>query len=80
MFSYSSIISGVSLPSTYLRVIFYSRDGSKYCFKNGFLILTAVRSNVCKEVLKANCLAKVISEPSSFKSLDFEMSRKVRVA
>ena len=80
IFSCSSITSGVSLPITYFSVIFFFKLGSRYNFKNGFLTLTPDRSNVCKWELNASYLASVIKLPSSLRSFDLEMSRKVNVA
>jgi hypothetical protein len=80
IFSCSSITSGVSFPITYFSVIFFFKLGSRYNFKNGFLTLTPVRSNVCKWELNASYLASVIKLPSSLRSFDLEISRKVNVA
>lgn len=80
IFSCSSITSGVSFPITYLSVMFFFKLGSRYNFKNGFLTLTPVRSNVCKWELNASYLASVIKLPSSLRSFDLEISRKVNVA
>ena len=79
MFNCSSTMSGVNLPMTYFNVMFYRKEGSKCNLRNGFLILTPVKSSVCKLLLNASCLARIIKLPSSLSSLLLLISRNVNV-